>query len=80
MNRDLAASSWADPLTFGHELVILSGGTQYLMCLCVFSVFLGDHLKVTSVVIHHFCINFGGFIFIFLFFFVDDKFQDSVLG
>lgn len=80
MNRDLAASFWADLLTFGHGLVILLGGTQYLMCLCVFSLFWGDHPKIISVVIHHFCINCGGFIFIFFFVFVDDKFQDSVLG
>lgn len=50
--------------------------------MCVFSVgffFFGDHVKVTSVVIHHFCITCGGFIFNFIIY-VDDKFQDLVLG
>lgn len=50
--------------------------------MCVFSVvffFFRGYLKVTSVVIHHFCINCGGFIFNFIIY-VDDKFQDLVLG
>lgn len=79
MSHDLAASFWANLLTFGHGLMSLEAGHSIWRVYFLWVFFFRDYLKVTSVVIHHFCINCGGFIFNFIIY-VDDKFQDLVLG
>lgn len=79
MSHDLAASFWANLLTFGHGLMSLEAGHSIWCVYFLWFFFFRDYLKVTSVVIHHFCIYCGGFIFNFIIY-VDDKFQDLVLG